>query len=323
MEATTISFTDSRITFANRVDHASARLGIRRNHHRVQPGLYSVGSPTEDSPVLVSANYTLSFDALRSSLSEIDAFILVLDTKGINVWCAAGKGSFGTDELVRRIEAVGLKRLVNHRRLILPQLGAPGIAAHEVRERSGFRVEFGPVDAADLPEYLHIRKATPAMRRVNFGISARSVLIPVEAVHIVLPVVVVSLALRLTGLIGHFYNVALAGVLAGVVLFPLLLPWIPTQDFSTKGFLVGVLAWVPILIREILQPDGLWWRTALVAFGSLLVVTAISSFLSLNFTGSTSFTSRSGVRKEIFRYIPAIAWIFGVGVVLSIVMLFV
>ena len=85
-----------------------------------------MGSPSPDSPVLVSANYKLSFDVLRRSLAGIDAWILVLDTKGINVWCAAGKGTFGTEELLRRIAAVRLGEVVSHRRLVLPQLGAPG-----------------------------------------------------------------------------------------------------------------------------------------------------------------------------------------------------
>jgi len=82
---------DSTITFANRLDHFLARWGINRNGHRVDPGLYRLGNPTTESPVFASANYTLSFDALRSALAGYDAYILVLDTKGINVWCAAGK----------------------------------------------------------------------------------------------------------------------------------------------------------------------------------------------------------------------------------------
>ncbi len=62
--------------------------------------------------MLVSGNYKLSFDHLRGSLAGRDAWILVLDTHGINVWCAAGKGLFGTDEVVRWVEAVGLSSLV-------------------------------------------------------------------------------------------------------------------------------------------------------------------------------------------------------------------
>ncbi len=107
------------------------RAGIEQ--HLIEPGLYVLGKPTKESPVFVSANYTLSFDALRSVLNGNDCYILVLDTKGINVWCAAGKGTFGTDELVHRIVSVGLADIVSHRTLIVPQLGATGVNAREVR----------------------------------------------------------------------------------------------------------------------------------------------------------------------------------------------
>ena len=87
----------------DQLDHFLARWGFNREGHRVEPGLFRLGNPTPDSAVFASANYTLSFDALRSALAGTDAWILVLDTKGINVWCAAGKGTFGTEELVRKI----------------------------------------------------------------------------------------------------------------------------------------------------------------------------------------------------------------------------
>src|SRR5512137_2448909 len=183
----TVFPTQARLTASNRWDHFLARLGVKRSQHRVEPGLYALGDPTPDSPVFVSANYSLSFDALRSSLPGIDGFILVLDTKGINVWCAAGKGTFGTDEITRSVFATGLKEVVSHRKLILPQLGAPGVAAHEVKKRTGFWVEYGPVRAADLPEYLKTRKATPEMREVKFTLRDRLVLTPVEVVQTFLP----------------------------------------------------------------------------------------------------------------------------------------
>ena len=139
-----IEQTTSRLSLANTWDHWLARWAVNRDGHRVEPGLYALGQPGPQSPVFVTANYTLSFDALRSALSGQDAYLLVLDTQGINVWCAAGKGTFGTDELIRQIEASGLDQVVAHRKLILPQLGAPGIAAHEVKRRSGFSVAIRP-----------------------------------------------------------------------------------------------------------------------------------------------------------------------------------
>jgi len=153
--------TTSNLTAHDRIDHLQARLGLNRMGHKVVPGLYSLGTPDQRSPVLVSANYTLSFNALRSSLAGTDCYILVLDTKGVNVWCAAGKGTFGTEELVHRIQVTGLERVVEHRQLILPQLGAPGVAAHQVKKSTGFSVSYGPIRASDLQEYMREGKASP------------------------------------------------------------------------------------------------------------------------------------------------------------------
>ena len=87
-----VNETTSELTFANRLIHFLARLGINRGKYRVNPGLYALGHPAADSPVFVTANYALSFDALRTSLAKVDCYILVLETKGINVWC----GFFGS-----------------------------------------------------------------------------------------------------------------------------------------------------------------------------------------------------------------------------------
>ena len=310
----------STITLANRWDHFLARWGVDRSGHRVEPGLYALGNPTSDSPVLVTANYTLSFDALRSALGGIDGYIMVLDTQGINVWCAAGKGTFGTDELVHRVEATALRDVVGHRRLILPQLGAPGVAAHEVKKRSGFRVEYGPVWAADLPEYLKTHRATPGMHRVHFGLRDRLVLIPVELVHVLLPTLIAAVVVFFIS--GLWASLAVvAAVLAGTVLFPILLPWLPTRDFSSKGFILGGLVALPFALAAFLSnPDAAWWRRIGAALTLLLPLPSLTAYLSLNFTGSTTFTSRSGVRREMFTYIPIMAWMAGIGILLTIVL---
>jgi hypothetical protein len=307
--------TTSELTFANLWDHILARWSYKRMEHRVEPGLYSLGSPTPDSPVFVTANYTLSFDALRSSLKGINGYILVLDTQGVNVWCAAGKGTFGTDELVRRIEATRLPEVVRQRVLILPQLGAPGVAAHEVKKRAGFKIEYGPVRAEDLPEYLETRKATPEMRRVRFTLKDRITLIPVEFVALLLPL----LLLLLIGAKGPA-----AAILAGTVLFPILLPWLPTHDFSTKGFIIGGLVAIPFAVSTFLQkPETDLWIRSAWALIFLLLIPSITAYLTLNFTGATTFTSRSGVKREIARYIPVMAWMFGAGVLLNLALFFV
>lgn len=306
------------LTRKNRWDHLLARIGVRRQHHRVEPGLYRLGAPDSESPVFVSANYTLSFDALRSSLPGIDGYILVLDTRGVNVWCAAGEGTFGTDEVVRRVEFAKLGEVVSHRKLILPQLGAPGVSAHEVRRRTGFAVEYGPVRAVDLPEYLISGKATPEMRRVRFALRDRLVLAPIEFVH--------GFPFMLLAAIGLYF---LGGILAAtavfmvflgsVVLFPMLMPWIPSPNFSTKGAFLGIVMAIPFtLIAVFAGESALWWLRLMRGLSYLLPMAAVTAFIALNFTGSTTFTSRSGVKTEIFRYIPVMAWIAAGGVLLAV-----
>ena len=313
----------SRLTAANRVDHLLARLGVKRNQHRVEPGLYALGSPTPDSPVFVSANYSLSFDALRSALQGLEGYILVLDTQGINVWCAAGKGTFGTDEIVNRVFTTRLKEVVNHRKLILPQLGAPGVAAHEVKKRTGFWVEYGPVRASDLPEYLKSHRATSEMRKVEFNLLDRLVLIPVDLTRTFLPMLAAAILMYFVG--GWLSSLAvIVAVLTGIVLFPILLPWIPTHNFSTKGFLLGILAALPFALSPFFRhPDWTWYHQLGRALEFILAMPAVTAFISLNFTGSTTFTSRSGVKREMFAYIPAMAWTFGAGVLLAFIFIFV
>ena len=309
----------TEITLANRWDHLLARLGHNRMGHRVEPGLHSIGGPGPTSPVFVTANYTLSFDALRSALVGMDGWILVLETEGINVWCAAGKGTFGTDELVRRIEASRLKEVVTQRVVVLPQLGAPGVAAHEVKRRSGFSVEYGPVRAADLPEYLRSRQATPEMRRVRFTLRDRLAVALVDVVHGLLPMAAAGLLGLLLG--GPLAVVAiLVAGLAGVLLFPILLPWLPTREFSSKGLLLGTLVILPCAAAVFLRdPAGPVWLRAGWSLSYLLAFAPVTAFLALLFTGSTTFTSRSGVRREMFAYIRPMAAMFVLGIGLATV----
>ena len=308
------------LTWKNRRDHIQARWRWKRGEHRVIPGLYSMGQPTPDSPVLVSANYTLSFDALRTALKGIDAYILVINTFGINVWCAAGKGTFGTEELVERLDTSELVKVVRHRTVILPQLGAPGVAAHLVKKQSGFKVEYGPVRAGDLPEYLKTHKATPEMRRVRFGILDRLMLTPVELLGYFLYLLIAGIALYFWGGWTGSLMVVLA-VVGGAVLFPLLLPWLPTRDFSTKGWSLGLVLTLAVVLMSALwlNSDASTTRKAFSAVSNLLIWPPVVAFIALNFTGASTFTSRSGVKAEMRSYIRPMAVSFVLGIIVNIV----
>jgi acetyl-CoA decarbonylase/synthase complex subunit gamma len=311
-----ISQVATTLDSADRMGTLRARLGTGRMHYDLPPGLYAVGNPAADSPVFVSANYKLSFDCLRRALASRDGWILVLDTKGINVWCAAGKGTFGTEELLHRLEATRLGEVVSHRVLILPQLGAPGVAAHEVKQRSGFRVVYGPVRAQDLPAFLDAgRKATPEMRRVAFGLLDRLVLTPIEVVYLPRSFLIVLAAfVLLAGLGRHGYSLGEAAsyggtsalllvlaFLAGAVVTPLLLPWLPGRAFSTKGATVGLALAIGYACLRLRGPAG---GFGVDLPGWLLLLPAVSAFFAMNFTGASTYTSLSGVKAEMRTAVP-------------------
>ena len=313
-----VTRTDHQIRLKDILDHLQARWGIKRMKHKVEPGLYKLGDPGPESPVFVTANYTLSFDALRSSLKDIDGYILVLNTFGINVWCAAGKGTFGTEELIRKIDETNLAEIISHRNLILPQLGAPGVSAHIVKERSGFTIKYGPVRAGDIPEYLSTKKVSAEARRVKFTLGDRLTLVPVELVQVILPMIILAVVLFFT--VGLIPALALAGaVIAGTALFPAMLPWLPTKNFSTKGFILGGFVASVFGLAHVL--GSLYQPLVYILVSTLAYVITlppVTAFLSLNFTGATTFTSRSGVRKEINTYFPVMVWMAGVGLILFI-----
>lgn len=319
------------ITLPDRLGGWGVRWGINRMHYTVPAGLYSVGQPGSQSPVLVSANYKLTFDQLRRELAGRDVWLLVLETFGINVWCAAGKGTFGTLELISRINRTNLPTLVAHRTLIVPQLGAPGITAHEIKKATGFKVQYGPIRAEDLTEFLDRgMEATPAMRRARFRLRDRLVLIPVELVQAWKPsLIVCSLILLFSALTVRDLRFAsllsaglppmllyLGGLVMGSVVTPILLPWVPGRAFSLKGAQVGLLS--AILAAVVL---GSTWRAAnLVAL--LLMAPAVTAYFALNFTGCTTFTSLSGVEKEMRIALPMIILALVVGAVVWTVGMF-
>jgi len=294
-----------------------ARWGVGRMNYTVDPGLYAIGEPNADSPVLVSANYKMTFDRVRSSLAGRSVWLLVLDTNGINVWCAAGKGTFGTDELVRQIEQSRLADIVSHRRLLVPQLGGPGIAAHEVKTRSDFRVKYGPIRCEDIGKFLDAgSKATPEMRRKTFDTWERLILIPVELVAALRSAVILIPVFFLLGGLGGpgtFWSNAMtfglfaavgivSAVLAGAVLTPILLPWLPGRAFSLKGLIPGVVAAVGLAALRIFI-----WGSApstLEILAWLVLVPAASTYLAMNFTGASTYTSLSGVKKEMRIAVP-------------------
>lgn len=316
-------------TKLNGKDHFGAlkvRFNIGRSNYKVDPGLYAIGNPDSTSPVLVSANYKLTFDSLRKELSGLSVWLLILDTDGVNVWCSAGKGTFGTMEVIKRVALTGLPSIVEHKTMILPQLAASGVSAPEVQKRTGFHVVYGPVRAEDIKEFLSAdMRATEEMRKVKFTMKDRFVLTPVEfmqAAKYSIPVLAVLFLINLfaarpIGLPDFLAYVA--AVVAGTVLTPVLLPFVPGRAFAVKGWILGA-----ILIAAICFKYG-WFASPnlLLGIGYMLLLPSFAAYLAMNFTGASTYTSHTGVTKEIKMALPPIILSMVVGCVLILIKTFI
>lgn len=301
----TVRTTTSRLSVGDILGGWAVRWSWRRMDYRVDPGLYSINDPDRSSPVLVTSNYKLTFDAVRRELSNVAAWILVLDTKGVNVWCAAGKGTFGTGELLNRLELTGVAQVVDHRTLVLPQMGATGVDAQEIRRAAGWKVAWGPVFARDIPAYLESGlKKTQAMRTVTFDLRDRLVLVPVELVQAakwfpIFAALAAIFALPFDGsYLSRFSGMALllvSSIFVGAFAFPVLLPWLPLRAFGLKGLVLGTAANVFLGLAA-----SRWWGTPVANLvAAALLATALTVWLAMNFTGSTTFTSQTGATLEV------------------------
>ncbi len=302
----------TRLGWFDRAGGVVVRLGLLREDYRISPGLYGVGNPGQESPVLVTANYKLTFDCLRRELSGQDVWVLVLDTRGVNVWCASAHRTFGTEELLQRIEKSDLGKVVSHRQLIVPQLGASGVDAQAIKSSSDFEVIWGPLRARDIPQFLgRSNKADASMRKLTFTMAERLVLAPVELAMAIKPALLILLVmLFVSGLGPGFFSLGgawprwlffarafLFGLLSGIVLVPALLPWLPFRPFYLKGILVAL----PTAGAVIFWFGSPVWPEVVA---QVLICLTVSSFLAMNFTGATPYVSPSGVEKEMRCAIP-------------------
>jgi acetyl-CoA decarbonylase/synthase complex subunit gamma len=186
-----------------------------------------------------------------------------------------------------------------------------------VKKISGFKVCYGPIRAKDLKAYLDSgMKVTPEMRIMTFPLKDRAVLIPIEFVAAAKPFLIIAPVFFILGGIGGpsgfwtnvvnhglFSVIALLGaVMGGTVLNPLLLPYLPGRAFSVKGFSIGII--IALLLLYIWNVNLQTWAGRLDSLAWLLVIPAVAGYLTMNFTGCSTYTSLSGVKREMRWALP-------------------
>ena len=208
---------------------------------KVRTGLYAVGHPEADSPVLVTGNFDLTVRRLIQAIDgKVNVWLLVADSAGINVWCAAGGGYFTAEKVIAAVKSSHLDEIVTHHALILPQLCANGVDGWRIRREIGWGVHWGPPRAIDIPAYLAgKRKKTDKMRWVKFPLKDRLEMVTVTmgfyGLLILLPVFIFwrqmfwPITFSMLGL-SYFYGVVH--------------PWLPGRDGLYKSIPLTIISLV-------------------------------------------------------------------------------
>jgi NAD-dependent dihydropyrimidine dehydrogenase PreA subunit len=215
--------------------------------HRAPTGLVRIGSPGPSSPVLVTGNYTLTVRRMRQALAGLDAWLLVANSNGINVWCAAGGGHLTHHDVISVLRTSGIGDLVEDRLLILPQLAATGVERRPIEAATGWRTRWGPARLEDLREFLEgTGRVPPRLRFIRFPLWER---LEMAAIWIIPMVLIAGL---LVGAIGGWRAAVCAAAAATLTVAAIFaaLPrltvtgprrWITYGGFALLGAVVGGL----------------------------------------------------------------------------------
>jgi hypothetical protein len=300
-------------TMVDKFANVGVRLGINRDDHKIPTGLYALGNPDKKSPLIATCNYKLTFDILRKDLEDIDAWILVLDTNGVNVWCASGKGTFSSRELMYQMNKWKVKEITGTNKVILPQLGATSMEPYLVRKFMNVDIVYGPVRSSDLKKFISEGKASDEMRKVDFKLKDRIVLTPVEILQNTkfwIGTLVICALLSITGSeVFGFYKTfimampTLIGLFMSTIVFHVFLPILPGKYFSVKGLLLGLLPATMVLLK----PEMVYLKKEYAFMvGYAILILVMTSWIAFKFTGSTTYTSMSGVEIETKKIMPVI-----------------
>jgi ubiquinone/menaquinone biosynthesis C-methylase UbiE len=288
------------------------------DHIPMEPGIYQSGKPNETSPIIVTANYIYTYIKVMRALKGIDAWVLCVDSKGINVWCAARGDNFGNKQLIEAVEATGISKITNKKTLILPQLSAGGVAAPLISSESPnfpFNILYGPVWAKYLPQYLKERpaKKPDKWKLAKFTLSHRFRALITHTTFLLrkiflIPTIGILLLLLVLSFVTPFWIdkfwrlgeiwlwVILANMLI-VFLFPLTNF---TRKFIIKGIVYGIL--------NVISLTGLTWlihHSIVLSLWNLGFFFWLAFFSTMSFSGYSMATSPAEIQKEypIFRKI--------------------
>jgi demethylmenaquinone methyltransferase/2-methoxy-6-polyprenyl-1,4-benzoquinol methylase len=223
----------------------------------VEPGLRIIGTPDRTAPVIVTANFHLTVRRVEKALADQDCYLLVVPTKGINVWCASAGGEMNTHSILATLKTSGIGECVDHRVLVLPQFSAPGIDMKLLKKRTGWIGKWGPAYAYDLPSFLNNGcTKTPQQCLAKFPLSFRMEMLLSMNVSVWLVLAAVALAIHPAWALitsAFFWG-------AGLILYAGY-PYLPFESGWLKALMLTIMV-VAVFIAVSVHVTGNPWQYA-------------------------------------------------------------
>ena len=274
---------------------------LRLCPHRAPTGLERIGVPDRSSPVLLTGNFTLTVRRLRDALDGLDAWLLVANSDGINVWCAAGGGHLTHHDVISVLRTSGIAEEVDHRDLMLPQLAAVGVERGPIEAATGWRVQWGPARLEDLPAVLSRGGAVHGHeRRIGFPLWERLEMASIWFLPMVVILGFITWLLagwQTAAAVALLIVVTVVTVFAALPRLPVAGPrrWLTYGTFALTGAAIG---WASLAVARESHPSPL----QMVTVGGAAVVAMLVR--SVDLTGTTplypgSVNTRAGVPRIV------------------------
>ena len=292
------------------IDWLKTFISWIRSYHKtydIEPGLYYTGKEYEiNSPLLVTCNYHMTVFLLWRILKGRNVRILVIDTKGINVWCSSGKGQFSAGLIINHLAKFAKKDLTENAKLevILPKLSLSGVKLAELR-KAGIIPRIGPIYAQNLPEYLDGDIQDCDDDHYKFNLRNRLFTLLPSFIQFTKHIALVTVVLFLlhlifkTGFWWQILPVSLSIPIIYITLFPIL----PSKNFSFKGIVLFVLQ--SLFLYFLFGPKLSEFSSYIIAF-HLLFYLGTNIFFGLYYTGNSGVSNYSLVKKEIVTFLPVV-----------------
>jgi len=255
----------------------------------VRSGLYRIGSPTPDSPLLLTCNFYMTFKQVVKALQGRHCWLLVEDTEGWNVWCAADARIFSAEKAAALMRAYDVNNLCNHKTIVVPRLGGtiarrlseltalrPGLRrAQSSRSGQGWRVIKGPIEARDLPAFIEGGLVTTRPMR-----SLRRYYSLPQRVRVgtLTALIAILCALPFLFILREFLPFFLAFGLISSFVLGIFHYWIPGRTGVVKELLLAALAFIGLLGWTVAQSQPLTLRLGWVIL-ALLIYSFVQGFM--------------------------------------------